>query len=62
MPKIKDKDIVTISCYGQIETMTRRDAIEKYLDCMRNSEGAERERYETIYFQLLDGETNCSDW
>lgn len=28
---------------------------------MRACDGSERERYETIYFQLLDGRINCSD-
>lgn len=60
-PKVKSNDIVTISCYGQIETMTREEALDKYLDCMRHSEGSERERYENIYFALLDGEKLCYD-
>jgi hypothetical protein len=58
----KKKDIVTITCYNQTETMERSKAIKKYLEAMRNSEGSERERYENIYFDLIDGETNCSDW
>lgn len=57
-----NKDIVTITCYNQTEKMERNAAIKKYLDCMRHSEGSERERYENIYFQLLDGETECYDW
>ena len=61
MAKAKDNDVVTIYCYNQKETITRRDAIDKYLDCMRNSEGSERERYENIYFALLDGEMICYD-
>lgn len=32
-----------------------------FLDCMMNSEGAEHERYESIYFQLSQGKTEVSD-
>lgn len=52
---------VTIENYGSIEETTRRDALNFYYDCMKNSEGAEHERYETIFFQLLEGNTTCSD-
>lgn len=52
---------ITIKNYGCIEETTRRDALNFYYDCMKNSEGAEHERYETIFFQLLEGNTTCSD-
>ena len=32
-----------------------------FLDCMRNSEGAEQERYVRVYSQLMDGHTYCTD-
>lgn len=54
-------DIVTTICYGNITKRTRIDALEFYMDCMRNSEGSEHERYETIFFQLMDGKKVCSD-
>lgn len=54
-------DIVLVTCYNRTESMTRNNALKKFLDCMRNSEGAEHERYETIYFQLVDGKTEVSD-
>lgn len=54
-------DTVTITCYRDKEKMTRKDAVEKYLDCMANSEGAEHERYESIFLQLLGGSTTPSD-
>ena len=58
---MKRSDIVKITCYGQTETKTRAGGLKKYLDCMMNSEGAEHERYETIFFQLLEGYTDVSD-
>ena len=52
---------VTIENYGRVEETTRRDALNFYYDCMKNSEGAEHARYETIFFQLLEGSNTCSD-
>ena len=52
---------VSVTCYNMTETLTRRAALEKYRDCMRNSEGSEHERYETIFFQLLEGAMEASD-
>jgi len=54
-------DIVTVTCYGKTEKMTRREALSEYLEGMRCCEGSEAERYETIYFQLLDGAMEASD-
>lgn len=59
--KTNKKDMVTITCYSQTETMERGKALKKYLEAMRCSEGSENERYQQIYFQLLDGETECYD-
>lgn len=60
LPKT-DKDIVSVTCYGFEQKMPRDEAAAKYLEYIRNSEGSERERYETIYFQLLGGMTECHD-
>ena len=49
------KDLVKVTCYGTTETMERQKAISFYLDCMYNSEGAERDRYTNIYLKLLQG-------
>lgn len=57
----KLNETVTIECYRQKETKTRREALEEYYDCMKNSEGSEHERYETIFFQLMEGYMECSD-
>ena len=54
-------DMVTIKCYGKEHAMTRLKAIKFYKECMECSEGSERDRYVTIFLQLLDGETYCSD-
>ena len=57
----KLNETVTIECYRQKEKKTRREALEEYYDCMKNSEGCEHERYETIFFQLMEGYMECSD-
>ena len=59
--KVKDQDIVTVTCYGNTERMTRTQAMKKYFDGMLCSEGAEHERYENIYFQLVRGLMEVSD-
>lgn len=57
--KLNEK--VKVTCYRETETMTRRKALEFYYDGMKNSEGSEHERYETIFFQLLEGYKEVSD-
>lgn len=52
---------VEVTCYRQTETMTRREAMEKYYEGMKHSEGSEHERYETIFFQLLEGRMTATD-
>lgn len=52
---------VEITCYNMVETMTRRQGLEKYYDCMKNSEGCEQERYVTIFCQLFEGYKKVSD-
>lgn len=57
--KLNEK--VTTTCYNKTETKTRREALAEYYEYMKCSEGHEHERYETIFFQLLEGYTECSD-
>jgi hypothetical protein len=57
----KLEEQVTVICYNDTEVMTRRAAMEKYFDCMRNSEGPEHRRYETVFFQLLTGRMTADD-
>lgn len=54
-------DIVTISCYGKEEKMSRLDAMKKYQECVLCSEGSERDRYVNILVALLNGDKYCSD-
>ena len=61
MARAKKKDLVIVTCYGVREIMDREYAIAFYLDGMRNSEGAERDRYTNIYLQLLDGAKEATD-
>lgn len=55
------KDLVKITCYGETETRERKDALDFYLDCMYNSEGAERDRYVNIYLGLMAGQKVVKD-
>lgn len=57
----KLNDVVSITCYNKTENMRRRDALEKFYEGMMCSEGSEHERYETLFFQLLEGRMKCSD-
>ena len=54
-------DKVTITCYGKTRTMTRKDAIQFYMEGMCECDGSERERYTSIYCQLVSGQKVCSD-
>ena len=54
-------DMVTITCYGKTETMTRSEAINFYVDGMMSCDGAEKSRYANIVGQLLLGWKECSD-
>ena len=54
---------VRVVCYNQLERMTRRAALDKYLDGMMacDSGSSEYERYANIYCQLQSGATTVSD-
>ena len=52
---------VSIECYGEVETMTREQALDKYRMCIDYSDGCEKERYVNIFLQLLDGYRICYD-
>ena len=53
--------ILTI-CYGKVNIYNSKDEAKKfYLKCMLNSEGAEHERYATIYEDLELGFNLCAD-
>lgn len=59
--KSASKDIKTI-CYGKTQKwQSREKALQYFLDCMINSEGAERERYTNIYLKLKQGYMVCDD-
>lgn len=56
----KKKYIIVVSY--QIEKWSnRKKAMQFYMDCIRNTEGAERDRYTDIYFDLADGLDICGD-
>lgn len=53
---------VTTICYGKKQIWNNRNEAEDfYLDCMANSEGAERDRYVNIYIALKKGNEICTD-
>ena len=53
---------VTTVCYNQKTVWSsRKSALDFYRDCIRNSEGSERERYVNIYFKLESGEDYATD-
>lgn len=60
--ELESRVTVITNCYGQERKWIDREEAKKYyLDCMRNSEGSERDRYVTIYLKLMDGLKYCSD-
>ena len=54
-------EMVTVTCYNKTTMYTRKAALIFFRRGMACSEGAEHERYEQIFLQLLDGETVCND-
>ena len=55
-------DTVTITCYGETKVWDSRiDALRFYKQGTEACEGAERDRYTRIVFQLLDGKKVCTD-
>ena len=59
--KEQKNDVVTIKCYGTVEKMRRQEAIKEYKEGMLYCDGSERDRYTTIYLQLIDGYKYCTD-
>lgn len=56
------KEKIKITCYRKEEYWDDREKAKAfYLDCMRHSEGAERDRYVNIYIQLCEGQIECTD-
>ena len=55
-------DSVKTICYGKEELWdSRKDAADFFLQAIAGSEGAECERYTTIYTKLISGLEVCSD-
>ena len=55
-------DPVRVTCYGKTTVWpSRKAAMLFFREGMRNSEGCERERYESIWFDLHDGLSEVSD-
>lgn len=54
--------MIEIVCYNRIERWhTRKNALRFFRDCARNCEGAERDRYINIVWDLEDKKTICHD-
>lgn len=59
---VKKLDSVKTICYGKTEVWdSRKDAADFFLQAIAGSEGAECERYVTIYTKLISGSEVCSD-
>ena len=59
---VKKLDSVTTVCYGQKKVWdSREEAADFFLEAIAGSEGAECERYTTIYTKLLEGLAVCAD-
>lgn len=59
---VKKLDSVKTICYGKTEVWdSRKDAADFFLQAIAGSEGAECERYATIYTKLIFGSEVCSD-
>ena len=53
---------ISIVCYNRIEKWhSRTNALRFFRDCARNTEGAERDRYINIVWDLEDKKTVCHD-
>ena len=56
------KKMIEIVCYNRIEKWhSRKNALRFFRDCARNCEGAERDRYIEIVWDLEDGLIRCHD-
>ena len=59
---VKKLDSVTTVCYGEKKVWdSRKEAADFFLEAIAGSEGAECERYTTIYTKLLEGLAVCAD-
>lgn len=59
---VKKLDTVTTICYGEKQTWdSRKEAADFFPQAIAGSEGAECERYTTIYTKLVSGLEVCSD-
>lgn len=59
---VKKLESVTTICYGEKRVWdSRTEAANFFLQAIAGSEGAECERYTTIYAKLVLGEEVCSD-
>ena len=54
--------MIEIVCYNQIEKWhKKKNALSFFRNCARNCEGAERDRYIEIVWDLEDGLKRCHD-
>jgi len=59
---VKKLDTVTTICYKETKVWdSRKDAADFFLQAIAGTEGAECERYTTIYAKLVQGLEVCSD-
>ena len=61
MARRKKVDLVVVTCYGEQKIWERKEAMEFFLEGMNCCEGAERDRYVNIYYQLARGAKEAYD-
>ena len=55
-------DSVSVKCYGTITHYDERsEALREFREGLEACEGAEKDRYVRIFFQLMDGKAFCTD-
>lgn len=61
MARIRISDPVRVTCYGKTKVWERKSALNFFLEAMMGCEGAERDRYVNIYYQLARGAKEARD-
>ena len=52
---------IEVYCYAKRTFESKASAERFYVQCIKNSEGSERERYANVLADILDGFTICWD-
>lgn len=62
LKKLESQGECVVICYNRAEVwQSRSKAIRFYIECVYASEGCERERYTSVFLDLMNGATVCRD-